>query len=99
MAEWIPPKTNWVAGDIPGAGDFKRIEGNTEWLNQNKSGRIAKPGTYHTLVANTQRTTNSVDHVLLKAIRVQLAGWYKVYYEYRGQAPDQHVTAGYIRIA
>ena len=32
MAEWIPPKTNWQAGDIPGAGDFKRIEGNAEYL-------------------------------------------------------------------
>ena len=32
MAEWIPPKTNWVAGDIPGAGDFNRIEENAKYL-------------------------------------------------------------------
>jgi len=28
MAEWVPPKTNWQAGDVPGAGDFNRIESN-----------------------------------------------------------------------
>ena len=25
---WQTPKTNWQAGDIPGAGDFNRIESN-----------------------------------------------------------------------
>ena len=30
---WQTPKTNWQAGDIPGAGDFNRIEGNIKHLN------------------------------------------------------------------
>ena len=33
---WQNPKTNWVAGDIPGAGDFNRIEGNTQYLKSRR---------------------------------------------------------------
>jgi len=35
---WQNPKKNWVAGDIPGAGDFNRIEGNTEYLKGQTDG-------------------------------------------------------------
>lgn len=35
---WQNPKTNWVAGDIPGAGDFNRIEGNAEYLKTQTDG-------------------------------------------------------------
>ena len=35
---WQNPKTNWVAGDIPGAGDFNRIEGNTAYLKTQTDG-------------------------------------------------------------
>ena len=34
MANWQEPKTTWQAGDIPGAGDFNRIEENEEYLKQ-----------------------------------------------------------------
>ena len=35
---WQNPKKNWVAGDIPGAGDFNRIEGNAEYLKTQTDG-------------------------------------------------------------
>ena len=38
MAEWIPPKTNWQAGDIPTAADFNRGEGNSEYLKTQTDG-------------------------------------------------------------
>ena len=31
---WIPPKTNWQVEDVPGSEDFKRIEGNTQYLKE-----------------------------------------------------------------
>lgn len=35
---WQNPKTNWVAGDIPGAGDFNRSEGNAKYLKEQVDG-------------------------------------------------------------
>jgi hypothetical protein len=31
---WQTPKQNWVAGDIPTAGDFNRIEGNIYYIEE-----------------------------------------------------------------
>lgn len=38
MAEWIPPKTKWLVEDVPGLGDFERIEGNAEYLKEQTDG-------------------------------------------------------------
>lgn len=55
MPEWIPPKTNWSVEDVPGLEDFKRIEGNTEYLKEQvdglktgniKAGNAEKLGNY-----------------------------------------------------
>lgn len=35
---WQTPKTNWPVEDVPGVGDFERIEGNTEYLKTQTDG-------------------------------------------------------------
>ena len=70
MAEWIPPKTNWQTVDVPGAGDFNRIEGNTAYLKTQtdglKNGSItagkatnATNATYATSATNAANATNA----------------------------------------
>lgn len=34
MAEWQTPKTDWNVESVPGPGDFRRIEGNTQHLKE-----------------------------------------------------------------
>jgi len=34
MGNWINPKLNWAANNVVGAGDFNRIEGNTQYLKE-----------------------------------------------------------------
>lgn len=38
---WQTPKTNWKTGDIPLAGDFNRIEGNIQELQNTKETPVA----------------------------------------------------------
>lgn len=35
---WQTPKTNWPVEDVPGVGDFERIEGNAEYLKTQTDG-------------------------------------------------------------
>ena len=35
---WQTPKTDWQAGDVPGASDFNRAEGNSEYLKTQTDG-------------------------------------------------------------
>lgn len=61
MAEWIPPKTNWQAGDIPGAGDFNRSEGNAEYLKEQTDG--LKNGSITAGKATNATNANDADTV------------------------------------
>lgn len=31
---WVTPKTDWVAGNVPAASDFNRIESNINYIEQ-----------------------------------------------------------------
>lgn len=58
---WQNPKTNWVAGDIPGAGDFNRIEGNTQYLKEQTDG--LKNGSITAGKATNATNANNADTV------------------------------------
>lgn len=69
MAEWVPPKTNWQAGDVPGAEDFNRIEGNMQHLKE-QTDELAHRlmGKKIVLIASGTTTITDSDPLPLKEI-------------------------------
>lgn len=43
---WQEPKTNWKAGDVPGPGDFNRIEENIVWLKLHRFELFTESGVF-----------------------------------------------------
>lgn len=95
---WQNPKTNWVAGDIPGAGDFNRSEGNSEWLKgqtdeliKRSITRVVIPSNEILLSAPLARSTppSSTVTTLLKRFRLSYPGVYRLYYEAKASIPYQ----------
>src|SRR5690554_3624629 len=89
MPEWIPPKTNWQAGDIPGASDFNRVESNIAAL---ESGEVMPRGVLLRVVpsdavileANTQRKVSGVNEpVPVKEFALKYPGTYRFKCELR----------------
>jgi hypothetical protein len=63
---WQTPKTNWQAGDIPGAGDFNRIEGNTQYLKEQTDGLSAQlMGKKIVLIASGAATIADSDRTII----------------------------------
>lgn len=82
MAEWIPPKTNWQAGDIPGAGDFNRSEGNLQHL-KDYSLVWCEPSNEILLESLAQKSVSSETYKTMKTFRLAYPGRYKVTFEAR----------------
>ena len=81
---WQTPKTNWDSLYIPGAGDFNRIEGNTQFLKEyiEKDGLFILPSETVILQANTERSRHVTEEAkIVKKFWVKFAGIYKVYFE------------------
>ena len=79
---WQNPKTNWVAGDIPGAGDFNRIEGNTEYLKE----RVPLwhgPSNDLIIQSTPEKIVSNQDFEIMKTIRLVHPGKYKLTVEAR----------------
>lgn len=56
---WQNPKTDWETGDVPGAGDFNRTEGNTQFLKEYIEGNTQYLNNY--IEANTQYLNNRIE--------------------------------------
>lgn len=58
MAEWQTPKTDWNVESVPGPGDFRRIEGNTQYLKGQTDG--LKNGSVKAGLAKTAENANKL---------------------------------------
>lgn len=93
MANWQTPKTDWQAGDIPGAGDFNRIEGDIQWLKEDaaRGGYFIMPSDAVIMTANAERavepTANGSNWLrnseVVKKFRLKYDGIYRVTFELR----------------
>ena len=68
---WQNPKTNWVAGDIPGAGDFNRSEGNAEYLKEQVDGVKTRLGRNE---GDTQYLKEQTDELKRLGYAIRIAG-------------------------
>ena len=85
MAEWIPPKTNWQAGDIPGAGDFNRIEENTQYLANEIWTRVTPSNTI-ILSSTSHSSAPSTNYSIAKQFQVRYQGRYRISFAVSGFA-------------
>lgn len=101
---WVPPKTNWSVEDVPGVGDFERIEGNIAAL---ESGEVipkgvlirAVPSDEVILEANTQRDVHVTEGTkLVKEFVLKYPGIYRFKCEVR-QSIDLGDTAGSVTVS
>src|SRR5690606_22448945 len=90
---WQNPKTNWVAGDIPGAGDFNRIEGNTQYLANELWTRVT-PSSTIILSSTSSYSAQTTSYELAKQFQVRYPGWYGTSFTVTGEGRVK-ITLGY----
>ena len=94
---WQTPKTNWQAGDIPGAGDFNRIEGNIKHLNGLLyAGWVEPSDTVILQSTTTKQPTGSASQVVKRFLIVN-PGRYRIKVE--GRVWGGPGSADLIRVA
>jgi len=74
----IEPKINWVAGDIPGASDFNRIEGNIQHLYHLSHTGWMEPSDDVLFSADTERTIETTGWQVVKSFRIYNPGGYRI---------------------
>ena len=80
---WQTPKINWQAGDIPGASDFNRIEGNIKHFNDLLyTGWVAPSDTVILQSTTTKQPTGSALQVMKRFLVIN-PGRYRVKVEGR----------------
>jgi len=85
MAEWIPPKTNWSVEDVPGLEDFKRIEGNLQYL-KDYCPLWYGPSNELLIESLSEKMVKSMDIKVMKSFRLQYPGIYKMTFQARREA-------------
>jgi hypothetical protein len=92
---WQTPKTNWKTGDIPLAGDFNRIEGNIQELQNTKetpAGAQAKVDTHN---ASKQGHGATGGYYIAKTSRSdQLPAWNDIQGKPSTFTPAAHTHSG-----
>lgn len=102
---WIPPKTNWSVEDVPGLGDFERIEGNIAALESGEAmpkGVLlrAVPSDEVILEANTQRDAHITEGTkLVKEFVLKYPGIYRFKCEVRQSISPGEPTAGSVTVS
>lgn len=85
MAEWTPPKTNWSVEDVPGVGDFGRIEGNLQYL-KDYCPIWYGPSNELLIESVSEKMVESMDRKVMKSFRLQYPGTYKITFQARRAA-------------
>ncbi len=70
---YVTPKTDWVGGNVPGAGDFDRIEGNNKQNHEDITTHEEDTDNPHSVTA-AQVTETSTKKILTSTERTKLAG-------------------------
>lgn len=75
---WQIPKINWQTGDIPGANDFNRIEGNIQHLAYLLHAGWMEPSNDVLFSAVTERVVRTAGWQVVKSFRVYNPGRYRI---------------------
>lgn len=75
---WQTPKINWQTGDIPGANDFNRIEGNIKHLSDLLYSGWVEPSDNVLFSADTERVVETAGWKVVKSFRVYNPGRYRI---------------------
>lgn len=86
MAEWVPPKINyWDTPRPVGGEDYKRIEGNLQYLKDHCLFWY-EPSDEILLESLSQKTVSSESYATMKTFRLAYPGRYKIAFEARRAA-------------
>ena len=75
---WQTPKINWQTGDIPGANDFNRSEGNIQHLAYLLHAGWMEPSDDVLFSADTERMVETAGWQVVKSFRIYNPGRYRI---------------------
>lgn len=98
MAAWVPPKIDyWDTPRPVGGEDYKRIEGNTQWLRE-CSLLWHEPSSDVVIQSLSEKSVAALNYSILKSFRLVHPGRYRVAFEARRVGAEIIVNVLYARL-